>query len=156
VQDRHEVLFAALTGAVFDSPGSLAPAMRRALAEGAPVPPALAPYAQKIRDHAYLTEDSDVAAIIEAGYTEDQVYELTVCAALGAGSRRMAGGLRAIVESFAVMPDAPAADPGAQPPARRIPRQAGSAAGDRVRDDRVTDDGATDENATDASAGVAP
>jgi hypothetical protein len=135
VQDRHEALFAALTRVVFDSPGSLAPAMRRAIADGSTLPPALAPYACKIREHAYRTEDADVTAIIEAGYTEDQVYELTVCAALGAGSRRMAGGLRAIAESFAVVadesaesmvdePPAPLVPVDAMDPVARVPRQA--------------------------------
>lgn len=102
--------------------------MRRALADGGNVPPALRGYAHTIRENAHETKDADVAAILDAGYTEDQVYEMTVSVALGAGMRRLVAGARAVDESFADAPGSaadstahPTADPTADPDAESAP-----------------------------------
>jgi len=95
VLDRHATLAQALEAAVLDGSGSLSPETRRDLAhEGAPA--AALEYAATLRTEASRASDELVAAVIGAGYTEDQVYEMTVSVALGQGLRRLAAGRRAI------------------------------------------------------------
>ena len=42
-------------------------------------------YAAKVRDESYRVTDADVAELRAAGLSEDEVFEITVAAALGAG-----------------------------------------------------------------------
>jgi alkylhydroperoxidase family enzyme len=81
---------------VLEQPGTLDPAIRRAAARGTGVPPDAAAYVDKVRRHAYLTTDGDVDALRAAGYSEDQIFEITVAAAYGAGAERLRSGLDAL------------------------------------------------------------
>lgn len=60
------------------------------------LPGALAPYIDKVALHAYRTDDGDVQTLVEAGYSEDAVFEVTVSAALGAGLTCLERGLTAL------------------------------------------------------------
>ncbi len=53
-------------------------------------------YVDKVRRHAYRVTDADVQNLLGAGYSQDQVFELTVAAAFGAARERLAAGLGAI------------------------------------------------------------
>ena len=64
-----------LERAVLESAGTLDPAIRKAAAEGAPVPEALAGYVDKVRRHAYRVTDGDVERLLGAGYSQDQIFE---------------------------------------------------------------------------------
>ena len=44
--------------------------------------------------------DQDIAAVKDAGHTEDQIFELTVCAAIGQATRQYENGLRALSEAL--------------------------------------------------------
>jgi len=60
-------------------------------------PPAAArAYAETVRRHAYRVSDADVERLLEAGMTEDDVFETTVAAAVGAGLARFDAALRAL------------------------------------------------------------
>jgi alkylhydroperoxidase family enzyme len=83
---------ARLRAASLEQPGTLSPQERRECAEGDP-PARLAGYVEKVRRHAYQVTDADVAALREAGCSEDQIFEATVCTALGAGLGRLETGL---------------------------------------------------------------
>jgi alkylhydroperoxidase family enzyme len=85
-----------LVDAVLAGPGTLDPHIRRAAAEGADVPEALRSYLDKVARHAYKVTDEDVETLREAGYSEDQIFEMTVSCALGACLRRLQAGLGAI------------------------------------------------------------
>lgn len=50
----------------------------------------------KVALHAYRITDDDVRALEAAGYSEDEVFEVTLCAALGAGLARFERGLAAL------------------------------------------------------------
>ncbi len=54
-----------------------------------PVAEPLAGWIDKVARHAYRATDEDVEALRAAGYSEDQIYEATVAAALGAGLSRL-------------------------------------------------------------------
>jgi alkylhydroperoxidase family enzyme len=49
-----------------------------------------------VRRHAYRTTDAQVEALLDAGLSQDEVFELTVAAAVGAGLQRLEAGLEAM------------------------------------------------------------
>ena len=61
-----------------------------------PAPPELARYVEKVRLHAYRVTDGDVDALKAAGFSEDEIFEHTVSAAVAAGLERLDAGLRAL------------------------------------------------------------
>jgi threonine synthase len=60
------------------------------------VPNSFGPYLTKVRERAYAVTDEDVQALKDAGYSEDEILELTVSAAVAAGLERLEAGLRAL------------------------------------------------------------
>jgi alkylhydroperoxidase family enzyme len=85
-----------LQKAVLSGPGELTPELRRAAAEGGPLPDEAARYRDTVERHAYRVVDADVDALREAGWSDEAIFELTLAAALGAGLRRLDAGLRAL------------------------------------------------------------
>lgn len=84
-------------------PGTLDAALRQAIAGTAPaeVPEALRPYTEKVAREAYRVTDDDVKALLAAGYSEDQIFEATLSAALGAALVRLHAGLGALAPTAA-------------------------------------------------------
>jgi hypothetical protein len=60
------------------------------------VPEPLSPLVEKIVRHAYRVTDEDIAAARAAGHGEDELFDVIVAAALGAGLVRRERGLAAI------------------------------------------------------------
>ena len=87
-------------------PGTLDPAVRRAAAAGDHVPEVAGAYVEKVRRHAYLVTDRDVEHLLQAGYSEDQIFELTVATAYGAARARLDRGLGALDGGSAPRPPA--------------------------------------------------
>ena len=81
---------------LLNGPGTLDPAIRQAAAAGHAVPEALGGYVEKVRRHAYLVTDRDVEQLLEAGYSQDQIFELTIATAYGASRARLDRGLDAL------------------------------------------------------------
>ena len=66
----------------------------RAAAEPERAAPAeLSGYVEKVRLHAYKVTDGDVDELKAAGFTEDEIFEHTVSAAVAAGLERLNAGL---------------------------------------------------------------
>ncbi len=93
--------------ALLNNPGRCTPALRYAVeayaaklggaAGDTPELPAdLVEYVRKVALHAYETTDADVARLSEAGYSDDEIFEITLCASLGAGLGRMERGLSVV------------------------------------------------------------
>jgi len=59
-------------------------------------PQEFAAYLEKVRLHAYKVTDADVRALKDAGYSEDEIFEHTVSAAVAAGLQRLEAGLAAL------------------------------------------------------------
>ena len=70
--------------------------LRATVAAAAPEPPALAPYLEKVRSRAYTVTHADVAALVAAGISEEEIFEHTVAVAVAEGLRRLDAGLGAI------------------------------------------------------------
>jgi alkylhydroperoxidase family enzyme len=100
--DRHRASADALRAAVLDSDGHTDRTLRAAAAGDGELPEALRAYVDKIHRHAYTVTDEDIAALRAAGYTEDQIFEVTAAAAVGAGMTRLEAGLAAIAGTPAV------------------------------------------------------
>ncbi len=94
--------FAALRDRVFElvlaGDGESERAIRRAAADGEGLPADLAPLVQKIHDHAYKVTDEDIARL-QPNYSDDQLFEIVVSAALGASRKRLLAGLKALDEA---------------------------------------------------------
>jgi hypothetical protein len=58
--------------------------------------PALAAFVRKTLTSAYKIVDRDVAQLLDAGITQDAIYEAIVCVAASTGLRRIDAGLAAL------------------------------------------------------------
>jgi hypothetical protein len=71
--------------------------------DGTKLPSALDPHlerwVEKVARHAYKTTDEELVALLAAGYSEDQIFEFTVAAALGAAQARAECALGALERS---------------------------------------------------------
>jgi alkylhydroperoxidase family enzyme len=67
--------------------------LREAAQPDRPAPPEFATYLAKVRDRAYTVTDADVQALKDAGYSDDEIFEQTVSAAVQAGLHRLEKGL---------------------------------------------------------------
>ena len=90
--------------ALLGHPGASEPDLRRAVLERnrrgqgqLSVP--LREFVDKIAERPWTVSDDDFARLREAGYSDDQIYEITLSASLGSGLQRFDAGLRALEES---------------------------------------------------------
>ncbi len=108
MDDRYMAQVQRLVEAVLSSAGDTDPDTRReveghaAALGGRPIratsqlPAALGAYVDKVARHAYKVTDDDIAALRQAGYSEDAIFEVTLSAALGAGMSRLERGLAVV------------------------------------------------------------
>lgn len=87
--DPYEKKLTLLRQSVISEPGTLDPAVRRAICDGLELPAPLENYVRKVIEHAHTVSDEDIAELHHAGYSDDQIFEATVSAALGAGLFRL-------------------------------------------------------------------
>ena len=79
-----------------------APAELRANAfEDRNLPEPLAGLLDKVAKRSFQVSDADVNAALAAGFSEDQIFELVICAAVGESSRLYGAGLAALAEVVA-------------------------------------------------------
>jgi hypothetical protein len=86
------------------TPGETDRSLRRAVFERVragkgEVPEELAALMETIADRPWSVTDGDISCVRETGYSEEQLYELILAAAAGAGARRLDAGLRALEEA---------------------------------------------------------
>ncbi len=96
--DPHAELRDRVYRSVLDGPGQSGPELRRAAADGKGVPADLQALVDKIHRHAYTVTDDDLARL-RATYSDDQMFEIVVSAALGASRARLDAGLAALEEA---------------------------------------------------------
>lgn len=98
MDDRHQAARRKLEHAVLSGPGHLEPDVRAALASGEGVPEELRALAGKVAREAYRVTDADFGPP-RSRYTEDQLFEAVVSAAVGAARLRLDAALRALDEA---------------------------------------------------------
>jgi hypothetical protein len=85
-----------LRHAVLDAPATTDPALRTAAADGGPLPEPWPSYAAAVRDASYKITATDIDRLTAAGPTEEEIFEVTVAAAVGAAARGFDAGRRAL------------------------------------------------------------
>ena len=90
--------------ALLTSPAVCTPELRQAVEayaarlcggtrEAPEIPADLVEYVRKVALYAYKTTDEDIQRLKEAGYSEDAIFEITLCTSMGAGLARLEHGL---------------------------------------------------------------
>ena len=102
--DPYAMKMTRLHHAVTSSPASLSNVVRQTITAGRNVSGPLGSYVRKVAEHAYEITDEDMASLHAAAYTDDEIFEATVSAALGAGLFRLDCVLRALVASQSISP----------------------------------------------------
>jgi len=102
---KFQQLITTLTTATLESKGETSSEIRKAVTdyavsvnqdqtpENGRFAPNLIPYINKVALQAYKITDSDVEQLKSQNYSEDEIFELTISAALGAGLARLERGL---------------------------------------------------------------
>jgi hypothetical protein len=73
---------------VLNSDAKAPPSVRRAAFENAGLDEPLRTLIEKVAHRSYTVTDEDVAAARNAGLSEDQIFEIMVCAAVGQADRQ--------------------------------------------------------------------
>jgi hypothetical protein len=99
--DRKRSIHGLLVNRILHGPGR-APADQRARAfESAELPEPLRPLLDKVATKSAQVTDADFATAMEAGFTDDQLFELVICAAVGESTRQYEAALAALAEAIA-------------------------------------------------------
>jgi alkylhydroperoxidase family enzyme len=96
IAGRHARLVTALRHSVFESAAETDRATRLAAGSGGPLPERWASYAARVREASHGVSDTDIDQLRTAGHNEDEIFEITIAAAVGAALRSLDAGLRAM------------------------------------------------------------
>lgn len=78
----------ALVARILEGNGKASPGQRRAAFDNAGLAEPLRTLIDKVAKHASKVTDADIAAARASGVSEDQIFELVVCAAIGQATRQ--------------------------------------------------------------------
>jgi alkylhydroperoxidase family enzyme len=92
-------LHRALVARVLDSDAQAPSEMRRAAFDNAGLSGLTRTLVEKVAHRAWAVTDEDVAAVRAAGLSEDQIFEIVVCAAIGQAGRQYASARAALAEA---------------------------------------------------------
>ena len=88
-----------LVARVLDGKGTAAPELRRAAFDNVGLSELVRTLVDKVANQAYRVTDEDVTAVRAAGLSEDQIFEIVVCAAVGQAGRQYASALAALASA---------------------------------------------------------
>lgn len=86
----------ALTARILEGDGTASPVQRRAAFDDAGLAGPMGALMRKVAAHARQITDEDVAAVRGAGASEDEIFEMMVCAAVGEATRQYESALAAL------------------------------------------------------------
>ena len=95
-----EQLYQGLVHRILKGKGNSTQEQRQAAFNNDELPGPLGVLIEKVAYHAYKVTDADIAAIKSTGITEDQLFELIICAAVGQASRQYKSGLSALADAI--------------------------------------------------------
>src|ERR1700682_2655062 len=78
----------AIVARILEGEGRASPAQRRAAFDNDGLAEPVRTLVDKVAKHAYTVTDQDVAAAHASGLSEDQIFEIVVCAAIGQATRQ--------------------------------------------------------------------
>jgi hypothetical protein len=85
-----------LTSRVLEGDAEVSPCERKAAFDNRGLAEPLSTLVNKVALHAYTVTDEDIAAAKESGLSDDQIFEIVVCAAIGAATRQYDTALAAL------------------------------------------------------------
>jgi alkylhydroperoxidase family enzyme len=86
----------AIVTRILEGDGKASHAQRRAAFENAELAEPQRTLIDKVAKHAYKVTDQDIAAVKASGLSEDQIFEIVVCAAIGQATRQYDAALAAL------------------------------------------------------------
>ncbi|MFV8317516.1 hypothetical protein [Mycobacterium sp. 23] len=95
ITELHRALVARILGGAAQTPIEL----RRAAFENAATSDPLRTLIDKVAHHSHQVTDDDVAAARDAGFSEDEIFEIAVCAAVGQAGRDYDSALATLAEA---------------------------------------------------------
>lgn len=100
-EDKKRAAHRALVDRVLNGTGRAAARQRAQAFGNEGLAPPLDALIGKVADRPAQVTEADFAAATAAGYTEDQLFELVICAAVGRSARLYEAGLAALAEATA-------------------------------------------------------
>jgi hypothetical protein len=85
-----------LTRRILEGDGKASPSVRRAAFNNSGLAEPPGALVDKVARHAYRVTDEDITAARMSGLSEDQVFEIVVCAAIGQATRQYDTALAAL------------------------------------------------------------
>jgi hypothetical protein len=86
----------AVVARILEGEGAASPAQRRAAFNNTGLAEPLHTLIDKVARHADRVTDEDIAGARASGLSEDQIFEIIVCAAIGQATRQYDGALAAL------------------------------------------------------------
>ena len=86
----------ALVTRILEGDGTASRAQRRSAFDNAGLAEPMQALIRKVARHACTVTDEDIAAVRASGLTEDQIFEMVVCAAVGQATRQYNAALAAL------------------------------------------------------------
>ena len=94
-----------LVARMLEGNGKATAELRRAAFENADLNEPIRTLIEKVANHAYRVTDEDVAATRAAGLSEDEIFEIVICAAVGQASRQYTSALAALASATKETPE---------------------------------------------------
>jgi len=94
-----------LVARVLEGNGKATAELRRAAFENADLNEPIRTLIEKVANHAYRVTDEDVAAVRASGLSEDEIFEIVICAAVGQASRQYTSALAALASATEETPE---------------------------------------------------
>lgn len=100
-EDRKRMAHKAVVTRILEGDGRAPRAQRRAAFDNTELAGPLGTLIEKVAKQAYTVTDEDIAAVTASGLSEDQIFELVVCASVGQATRQYDTALTALAEAMA-------------------------------------------------------
>lgn len=89
-------LHKSLVARVLEGEGHASPEIRSAAFNNEGLTEPASTFVEKVTHRATTVTDADIDALLKAGLSEDQIYEIAVCAAIGQATRQYENALAAL------------------------------------------------------------
>ena len=100
-EDQKRSIHNLLVNRILQGPGRAPPDQRASAFENANLPEPLRLLLAKVAIKSAQVTDADFATALKGGFTDDQLFELVICAAVGQSTRQYEAGLAALAEATA-------------------------------------------------------
>ena len=98
-RSHKQALVSAIEQRILTGPGTASAELRAKSFADSDLPEPLATLVDKVAKRSFQVIDADFAAAVAAGFSEDQIFELVVCAAVGESNRMYQNGLATLAKA---------------------------------------------------------